>query len=48
MFFSHYFVVFQKPKILLFDIFEPRSGDGVSTDGIYPYRLRGFGCAHLR
>jgi len=27
-------------EILLFDIFEPQSGDGVSTGGVYPSRIR--------
>ena len=26
--------LFQMPEILLFDIFEPQSGDGVSTGGV--------------
>jgi len=28
------------PEILLFDISEPQSGDGVSTGGVYPSRIR--------
>ena len=27
------------PDILLFDIFEPQSGDGVSTGTVYPSRV---------
>jgi len=29
------------PEILLFDIFEQRSGDGVSTPVLYPSRIVG-------
>ena len=32
--------MFQMPEILLFDIFEPQSADGVSTGGAYPSRIR--------
>jgi len=33
-------ILFQMPEILLFDIFESQSGDGVSTGGVYPSQLR--------
>ena len=29
-------ILFQMPEILLFDIFEQQSVDGVSTGGVYP------------
>ena len=37
-------ILFQMPEILLFDIFEPKSCDGVSTGGVYPSRIR---CANV-
>jgi len=37
---SDHTILFQMPEILLFDISEPQSGDGVSTGGVYPSRIR--------
>ena len=41
-------ILFQMPEILLFDIFEPRCCDGMSTGGVYPSLLGGYDCAPLR
>jgi len=32
---DHY-ILFHMPEILLFDIFEPRIDNGMSTGGVYP------------
>jgi len=36
-------ILIQMPENLLFDIFKPRSGDGISTDGVNePLPIRGL------
>ena len=37
---------FQMPEIVLFDMFEPRSGDGMSMAVFYPSRIVGMVVLH--